>query len=292
MNPFAGLEKIIRKDEPLNMHTWFHLGGPAEVFAEPNTAEELLDLITRCHENEIPIRLLGEGSNILVRDEPVPGLTVRLSADAFRKIQVHGNRVTVAGGAALSRTVTTTVHGGLAGLELLIGIPGTVGGALHGNAGAGGGDIGSWVTSATVITDTAETITRSGEELVFGYRASSLDELVILEATLQLEEDDPETLARSMQKQWIIRKARQPMGHQCAGCIFRNPHGASAGELIESAGLKGTRIGGAIVNERHAGFIVAEPECTSADILRLIELVRAQVLERMGVELELEIEIW
>ena len=116
--------------------------------------------------------------------------------------------------------------------------------------------------------------------------------MVILEAEFQLEEDDPRELARRMQKHWIVKKAAQPMGHQCAGCVFRNPRGASAGELIEEAGLKGTRIGGAVVSDRHANFIVAEPECTSQDVLRLIDLVRAQVHDRLGVELERELEIW
>ena len=120
----------------------------------------------------------------------------------------------------------------------------------------------------------------------------SLDEPVILEATLVLEEDDPRELAKRMQKQWIIKRANQPMGHQCAGCIFKNPRGASAGELIEKSGLKGTRIGGAVVSERHANFIIAEPDCTSQDVLRLIELIRGQVRDRVGIELELELEIW
>ena len=122
--------------------------------------------------------------------------------------------------------------------------------------------------SATVITAAGETLERTRDDLVFGYRESSLDEAVILEATLALEEDDPRELAKRMQKQWIIKRANQPLGHQCAGCIFKNPRGASAGELIEKSGLKGTRIGGAVVSERHANFIIAEPDCTSQDVLR------------------------
>ena len=143
-----------------------------------------------------------------------------------------------------------------------------------------------------MVTTTGETLERTRDDLVFGYRESSLDEAVILEATLQLEEDDPRELARRMQKQWIIKRANQPMGHQCPGCIFKNPRGASAGELIDKCGLKGTRIGGAVVSDRHANFIIAEPDCTSQDVLRLIDLVRSQVNDRMGVPLELEIEIW
>jgi UDP-N-acetylmuramate dehydrogenase len=171
-------------------------------------------------------------------------------------------------------------------------VPGTLGGALHGNAGTHGGDVGQWAVAATVVSINGEVHERGRDDLVFGYRESSLDELVILEASFQLEEDDPRELARRMQKQWIVKKASQPMGHQCAGCVFKNPRGANAGELIEQAGLKGTRIGGAVVSDRHANFIIAEPESTSQDVLRLIELVRSQVRDRLEVDLELELEIW
>jgi len=292
MSWLAGLEEVVRQDEPLAMHTWFQIGGPAEYFAEPRNADELLALIGRAREAGVEVRLLGRGSNVLVRDEGVPGMVVRLIDPEFARIAVDGRTVTAGGGARLGHVVTTSVHRGLAGLEVLIGIPGTIGGALHGNAGAHGGDIGQWTVEASVVTETGEVLTRQRDELVFDYRASSLDELAILEAKFQLDEDDPRELARRMQKNWILKKASQPMGHQCAGCVFRNPRGVSAGELIEEAGLKGTRIGGAVVSDRHANFIIAEPECTAQDVLRLIDLVRSQVDDRMGVELERELEIW
>jgi UDP-N-acetylmuramate dehydrogenase len=236
--------------------------------------------------------MLGRGSNILVRDEGVPGMVIRLSEPAFCNIDVAGRTIAAGGGAKLGRIVTTAVREGLTGMESLVAIPGTLGGALHGNAGTHGGDIGQWVQQATVVTRTGEVCTRHRDDMVFGYRQSSLDELVILSAKIELEEDDPRELAKRLQKQWIVRKASQPMGHQCAGCVFRNPRGVAAGELIEDAGLKGTRIGGAVVSDRHANFIIAEPEATSHDVVRLIELVRSQVRERLGVELELELEIW
>lgn len=292
MSFLTGFERTVRPNEPLAMHTWFQLGGPAEFFAEPESIEELTALVRRCHEEEVPVRLLGEGSNILVRDEGVPGLVVRLTGQAFCGIRIEGNSISAGGGALLGRVVTTAVHGGLAGLETLIGIPGTVGGALHGNAGSHGGNIGQWTLRATVLTAAGEICERSDDDLVFDYRQSSLDDLVILESHCQLEEDDPRQLAQRMQRHWIVRKASQPMGHQSAGCIFKNPRGVGAGKLIDDAGLKGTRIGGAVVSDRHANFIVAEPECTSQDVMRLIELVRGQVRDRMGVDLELELEIW
>ncbi len=288
----TGFEKIVRQDEPLAMHTWFQLGGPAEYFAEPEDVDQLIALIQRCRQEGVPVRLLGGGSNILVRDEGVPGMVLRLTANAFGAIRVQGQSIVAGGGATLGRVITTAVHRGLAGLETLIGIPGTLGGALHGNAGTRSGDVGQWTSQATVITQDGEVFQRGRDDLVFEYHQSGLDELVILEAEFQLEEDDPRELARRMQKHWIVKKAAQPMGHQCAGCVFRNPRGANAGELIDEAGLKGTRIGGAVVSDRHANFIVAEPECTSQDVLRLIDLIRGQVHERLDEELERELEIW
>jgi len=287
-----GLEKIIRANEPLAMHTWFQLGGPAEYLAEPRDREELVALVQRCHGEDMPVRMLGGGSNVLVRDEGVPGVVIRLIEPAFAEIRVEGATLTAGGGAALSRVITTAVREGLAGLEMLIGIPGTLGGALHGNAGTHGGDVGQWVTSVTAVTQSGEVVDRGRDDMVFSYRQSSLDELVILEATFELERDDPKELARRMQKDWIIKKQSQPMGHQCAGCVFKNPRGTSAAELIEEAGLKGTRIGGAVVSDRHANFIVAEPECTAQDVLRLIDLIKAQVNERLDIELERELDVW
>ncbi len=292
MTWLAGLEAIVRQDEPLAMHTWFQIGGPAEFFAEPRNPDELLTLVGRAHDAGLPVRVLGGGSNVLVRDEGVPGLVIRLFDPGLAHIKTEGNTLTAGGGARLGHVVTSTVHRGLSGLETLIGIPGTLGGALHSNAGTHGGDIGQWAVEATVLTEAGEVLTRHRDELVFDYRESSLDELAILEARFQLEEDDPRELGRRMQRNWILKKASQPMGHQCAGCVFRNPRGVAAGELIEEVGLKSTRIGGALVSERHANFIVAEPECTAADVLRLIDMVRSQVHDRTGVELERELEVW
>ena len=292
MNLVKGLEHIVKRAEPLAPLTWFHLGGPAEFFAEPNTVEELLAVARRCREQGTPIRLLGGGSNILVRDEGVAGMVVRLSAPPFSEITVGKQTVSAGGGAKLGHAISTSVREGLAGLEALVGIPGTIGGALHGNAGSRGGDIGQWTCRATVMTRAGEIVERTREELVFAYRESSLDDLAILSAQFQLEQDDPEELTKRMQKQWIVKKAAQPLGHQSAGCIFKNPRGMSAGMLIEQAGLKNTRMGQAEVSDRHANFIIAEQGASSQDVLKLIDLVRDRVMDRLGIELETEIEIW
>jgi UDP-N-acetylmuramate dehydrogenase len=292
MSLLTGFEHIVRQAEPLAPHTWFHLGGPAEYFAEPTNIDELRGLIVRCLEEELPVRLLGGGSNVLVRDEGVPGVVIRLTEPGFAQIKVEKGRVTAGGAAKLGHVISSTVREGLAGLETLVGIPGVIGGALHGNSGSRGGDIGQWTSRATVMTRTGEIIERPREELVFAYRQSSLDELVILSAEFQLDEEDPEQLTKRMQQQWIVKKASQPLGHQSAGCIFKNPRGMSAGMLIDQAGLKGTRIGGAEVSDRHANFIIAESGASSQDVLRLIELVRSRVADRLGIELETEIQVW
>jgi UDP-N-acetylmuramate dehydrogenase len=292
MSLVKGFEQFVKQSEPLAPHTWFQLGGPAQYFAEPQSIEDLRTLVTRARDEGLPARLLGGGSNILVRDEGIAGLVLHLSAPVFSEISVSGQTVTAGGGAKLGHAINVSVREGLAGLEALVGIPGTVGGALHGNAGSRGGDIGQWTKQATVMTRAGEIITRSREELVFAYRESSLDELAILGARFELESDDPEELTKRMQKQWIIKKAAQPLGHQSAGCIFKNPRGMSAGMLIEQAGLKNTRVGGAEVSQRHANFIVADTSASSADVLKLIDLVRERVEERLGVTLETEIEIW
>lgn len=292
MPPLDEFEPIVRQAEPLAPHTWFHLGGPAEYFAEPRDATELARLVERCRQEDLSVRILGGGSNLLVRDEGVPGVVVRLPQTGFGQIEVQGRRVIAGGGAKLGHVISIAVREGLAGLETLVGIPGTIGGALHSNAGSRGGDIGQWTERATVLTRAGEISQRQRDELVFAYRQSSLDELVILAAEFELEPDDPAQLTKRMQQQWIVKKAAQPLDHQSAGCIFKNPRGMSAGMLIDQAGLKGARIGGAEVSDRHANFIVAEPSASAQDVLRLIELVRSRVADRLAVDLELEIEVW
>jgi UDP-N-acetylmuramate dehydrogenase len=292
MEVFRGLEHIVTPEEPLAPHTWFRLGGAAEYFCEPTNEAELAEVVRRCREEDLPVRLLGGGSNLLVRDAGVPGVVLRLAAPAFCGISVAGNTVTAGGGARLGHVISTAVREGLAGLEPLVAIPGTVGGALHGNAEGHGGDIGQWTARAVVMTRSGEIVTRERDDLRFAYRQSSLDELVILSADLALEPEDPQQLTKRMQKLWIVTRSRQPPSDQHAGCIFKNPGGIPASGLIEQAGLKGASIGGAEVSDRDANFIMATPGAAADDVLRLIELVRTQVHERLGVDLETAIEIW
>lgn len=284
--------EITRPDEPLAPYTWLRVGGPAQFFVEPRSVEELAAVVRACHEQELKVRVLGDGSNLLVRDEGASGAVIHLPRELFSAVSVDGTTVRAQAGALLSHVVSQAVRAGLAGMEVLTGIPGTVGGALHGNAGGKGGDIGQFVREATVLTETGETLVRDGDELAFAYRQSSLDDLVILDAAFELTPDDPDEIARRMRKIWITKKANQPLSHQSAGCVFKNPRGQSAGQLIDRAGLKGTRVGGAEVSDRHANFVVTQDGAKAEDVLRLIDLMRSRVRERFGVELELEVQIW
>jgi UDP-N-acetylmuramate dehydrogenase len=287
-----GFEHIVREGELLAPYTWLRLGGPARYFAEPMNLEELSGLVRRCREEDLPVRLLGGGSNVVVRDEGVPGLVIYLSAAAFAGVSVKRGAVVAGGGAKLAHLIATAVREGLGGLEQLVGIPGTVGGALHGNASCHGTDIGQWTRSAAVLTHAGEIVSRDRDELVFAYRESNLDELAILEARFELEPDDPQELTKRMQKQWIVNKAAQPLQNEKTAMIFRDPGGISAASLIEQAGLKSARFGGAEVSDRNANYIGTQTEATSSDVLQLIEYLRERVDERLGVELQTAVDLW
>jgi UDP-N-acetylmuramate dehydrogenase len=291
MAAMSGIDGV-REQVPIAERTWLKVGGAAQFFAEPSSIEELQALIVRCNNEGLHARLLGGGSNVLVRDEGVTGLVISLISDVFTNIKIVGRRVTVGGGVNLANAITVTVGAGLAGLEPLVGIPGTVGGGLHGNAGSHGGDIGQWACGATVMSRAGEIQMRDRGDLVFAYRQSSLDDLVILQAEFELDEEDPVEVTKRMQKQWIVKKANLPMAHENTGCIFKNPRGMSAGMLIDQCGLKGEHVGGVEVSQRHANFFVAKPGATAKEVLQLMDVVRNRVAERMGVELETEIEIW
>lgn len=283
---------ITRRNEPLAPYTWLKTGGPAQYFMTPRDADELAQVVRLCHQTHLPLRVLGGGSNLLVRDEGVTGVVLHLSNPVFSRIELEGNRVTAGAGASLSHLISHSVKSGLAGLDVLVGIPGTVGGALHGNAGGKSGDIGQHVRTARVLTIAGDIFVRQEDELSFAYRFSSLNELIILEACFELHAEDPEEITRRMRKLWIMKKATQPLTFQSAGCVFKNPRGMSAGWLIEQAGLKGTNVGEAEFSDRHANFIVTHSGATSQDVLDLIELAREKVSSQFGVDLELEIQIW
>ncbi len=292
MGLLSGFEHFAREAEPLAPYTWFRLGGEAQYFAEPSTVDELAALVKRCYEEETPIRLLGGGSNVLVREEGVTGMVIHLAAPAFCQISVKKPTLTAGAGTKLGHVLTVALREGLGGLEPLVGIPGVVGGALRGNACTHGGDIGQWTVAAQVMNRRGEVISRTHDDLQFAYRQSNLDDVIILDARFELNPDDPQELTKRMQKLWIVKKAHQPVGGQNTGCIFKDPPGESAARLLDDAGLKGSRQGKAEVSDRNTNFIEVASGATSADVIQLIDHLQEQVARRLGVTLDVALDIW
>jgi UDP-N-acetylmuramate dehydrogenase len=283
---------VIRRNEPLAPYTHLRLGGPAEMLAQPRSHEELSRLVRRCFDEGIALRVLGCGCNMLVRDEGVQGVVLRLSEPAFTHISVEGQRVRAGTGAAVSTLISATARHKLAGLETLVGIPGTVGGALRTNAGDRAGDIGQFVRLVEVLDRQGNVQVRDRDELHFSEHASNLDDPVLLTVEFALDSDSADAIVKRMRKAWIMRKAAQPASFQAAGRIFKNPRGLNASALIAEAGLARTRVGGAEVSDRDGNYIIVHPGATSRDVLRLIDAVRARVQERFGIQLEQEIAVW
>ena len=292
MNIFSGLEKIVETNYPLSRDTWYGLGGPADYFLRPQTIEQLEEVVRRCNENNIPIYVIGFGSNLLISDDGLRAAVIKLEADQFARTQFDGEQLTAWAGAELSKLVLTCVRKGLSGIEALTGIPGSVGGAVKMNAGGNFGDIGAAVETVTLMDSEGRVFEKSKPELMFDYRQTNITAKFIISARLKLAGADPEQILRTVKEIWIYKKNNQPLNTKNSGCIFKNPRGVSAGALIDRAGLKGLQIGGATVSEKHANFIIAEKDCKSRDVARLIDVIKQRVKEQFGVELELEIEIW
>ena len=284
--------EILRREEPLSQHTWLKLGGPAQYFVTPRTEAELLDVINTCRGHQMSVHILGSGSNLLIREAGVQGVVVKVVEPLLGEVTIEGTSLTAGGGTLLSHVVAEAVRAGLGGIEYLVGIPGTIAGAVVGNSGGRTGDIGQLIASVRVLTQNNEIAVRRGDELSFSYRRSSIQDLLVLSATLELTRDDSEELTRRMRKNWIMKRSTQPLADQSAGCIFRNPRGLSAGALIEQCGLKGLFVGKARISERHANFIVTEAGATSKDVEQLIGKIQKAVAEKFAVELELEIKVW
>jgi UDP-N-acetylmuramate dehydrogenase len=293
MSTFSGLEQIVETDYPLAKHTWYRLGGPADYFIQPQSVEQLQQVVERCSENNIRMYVMGFGSNLLISDEGVRGAVVKLQGKHFAQTQFDAEQLTAGATADVRKLVRTCVEKGFSGLEALTGIPSSVGGAIRMNAGGRFGDIGTVVESVTLMDKQGKVFEKSKPELAFDYRTTNITAKFILAAKLQLSEADPQEVLRRVKEIWIYKENNQPpLNTKSAGCIFKNPRGVSAGALIDRAGLKGLQVGGAVVSEKHANFILAQESCTSRDVTRLIEAIRQRVKEKFDIELELEIEIW
>lgn len=291
-NPFVELEAFVQENVPLAPHTWYRIGGPARWFVRPRSVEELREAARRCAESEIPVYVLGLGANLLVGDQGVDGAVFRLDEEFWRRVKTEGTTVTAGAGVGMQKLLLRCIRGGLSGLECLAGIPGTIGGGIRMNAGGKYGDIGAVVTRLQVMDLSGEIFERTKDDLVFDYRSTNIAAKFILNATFELEEDDPEQLMRRTKEIWMYKRNTQPLNTKNCGCIFKNPRGLSAGALIDQAGLKGFQVGGAEVSDKHANFIIAHPGCRADDVLKLIKLIKEKVYEKNQIVLETEVQMW
>jgi len=279
-----------RESEPLSRHTSMGVGGKAAVMAFPRSAEELRQTLKLRGELGAPHRVLGGGSNLVVADEGLDELV--LNTEDLRRVEVEEDgKVTAEGGANLIRTVVRCCRAGWRGLESAVGIPGSIGGAAVMNAGAYGFSI-SDVLEEIVVYDENGARTEPPEGWRFHYRGSSIPEgAAVASMTVALRREDPAVLEKETRELTQQRVQSQPGGRN-AGCVFKNPEKRSAGKLIDELGLKGTRIGGAVISPRHANFVVNEGGAKAADVIGLLDLVRDRVRKEAGVELELEVKVW
>ncbi|AWX57165.1 MULTISPECIES: UDP-N-acetylmuramate dehydrogenase [Brevibacillus] len=285
----AGIEKVWT-DEPLANHTTWRIGGPADLLIQPKDKASLQKALQILHRHEIPWSVIGRGSNLLVRDRGIRGAVLKV-AEGLSHCEFKGEEVCVGAGYSMIRLAVETGKMGLTGMEFAGGIPGTVGGAVYMNAGAHGSDLSRILIDAEILFENGESKVLSNEELSFSYRTSLLQKQkgIVLEARFQLRTGDRKEIAGTLAANKERRRNTQPLQMPCAGSVFRNPPNDHAGRLIEAAGLKGYRIGGAQVSEKHSNFIVNCGGATAADVLTLIDHVRSTILEKNGIDLHPEV---
>ncbi len=283
----------VLEHEPMARHTTMRVGGPAEILFSPAGEGELLFAVREAKRAGAPFRIIGNGSNLLVLDGGLPGLTIRLG-EAFSKISVDGNQIRAQAGALLSRVAAAARDASLTGLEFASGIPGSAGGGMVMNAGAYGGQLSDVFEGCRALDPETGIISALGPaEMALGYRESAALSrgLIVTEAAFRLTAGDRSAIQAKMDDLSARRREKQPLNLPSAGSTFKRPEGHFAGALIEQAGLKGLRVGGACVSEKHAGFVVNDRNATARDVLDLIRLVQARVLEHSGVRLETEVRI-
>lgn len=290
LSAIAGAHQIL-ENEPMSRHTTFKVGGPADVLFLPESEEQLIQAIAIAKDAGIPCIVIGNGSNLVVRDGGIRGLVIALG-EGMAAIVRSGDTITAWAGASLARVSAFAQASGLAGLEFASGIPGTLGGGCAMNAGAYGGQLSDVLIDARMLLDdVVKTLTV--EDMQMGYRSSLplREGGIVISARFALTPDNPESIAERMRELNARRREKQPLNRPSAGSTFKRPEGHFAGALIEQSGLKGYRVGGAQVSEKHAGFIVNAGGATAKDILTLIGIVQDEVLARFGVHLETEVRI-
>ncbi|MCI8703272.1 MAG: UDP-N-acetylmuramate dehydrogenase [Anaerotignum sp.] len=282
----------VRLEEPMKAHTSFRIGGPAELFLTPENAAQLAEAIRILRRHEIPVFILGNGSNLLVRDKGIRGAVVQLSG-RMSALETDGTALYAEGGALLSAAAAKAAKAGLTGLEFASGIPGSIGGAVMMNAGAYGGEMKDVLESVDVLTRDLRQETLPVEQIGLSYRHSGLAERgdIVLGVRFRLGQGDPQAIQARMAELAEQRREKQPLQYPSAGSTFKRPEGYFAGKLIQDAGLKGKTIGGAQVSEKHAGFLINTGNATAGEMLELIAFCQRTVEEKFGVRLETEVRI-
>ena len=284
-------EKNILLDEPLKNHTLVRIGGKADFFVMPETYEDVANVIRFKEKYELPFTLLGNGSNVIVRDGGIRGIVMHFKH--LTGIRVEGNNVIAQGGANIKDASRLALDHQLTGLEFACGIPGSIGGAMVMNAGAYGGEVKDVIDHVRVVTQKGELCTLTKDKLALGYRTSALSKNndIVLEAVFKLVVGNPNLIQEKMNDFTFQRESKQPLEYPSVGSVFKRPPGMFAGKLIQDSGLQGKGVGGAEVSTKHAGFIVNKNNATATDYIATIDMVRKKVKETFGVELELEAKI-
>lgn len=297
MNIYEELCKIVSedqilKDEPMDKHTTFRAGGKADYLVMPSNEEQVRDLVLLLKKENVPYYVMGNGSNLLVRDQGFKGVIIQI-ARKMNQIRVEGETIYAQAGALLSKIAAQALGEGLTGFEFASGIPGTLGGAVMMNAGAYGGEMKQVIVNACVLTSSGEIAVIPADLMELGYRTSvfAKNQDIILSAQLKLEYGNEDVIREYMDELKEQRVSKQPLEYPSAGSTFKRPKGYFAGKLIQDAGLRGFQVGGAQVSEKHCGFVINKDHATATDILSLMEQVSDKVEEKFGVRLEPEVKI-
>ena len=282
----------VRCDEPMSSHCTFRAGGTAKYYVIPDEYKKVRDVLRLCVEENIPYYVIGNGSNLLVQDDGFDGVIIEIDS-ALAKIEINGNEIVAKAGAKLSKIAVKALNESLTGFEFAHGIPGNLGGAVTMNAGAYGGEMKDVLKWVKVLDNNGEMKTLKAEELELGYRTSIIvkEKMIVLEACIELHEGNRDEIEMHMQELMAKRKEKQPLEYPSAGSTFKRPEGYFAGKLIQDAGLKGYRVGGAMVSEKHSGFVINYDNATATDIINLMKDVRKKVYEEFQVTLEPEVKI-
>ncbi|AJS58561.1 UDP-N-acetylmuramate dehydrogenase [Paenibacillus sp. IHBB 10380] len=284
------LEKL-KLNEPLKDYTYVRIGGKADMLIHPTAKEEIIKIVEIGKIHQIPLTVIGKGSNIIIKDSGIRGITISLSH--FHQIKVSEDKIIAQSGANIIDVSRIALDNTLTGLEFACGIPGSTGGALYMNAGAYGGQIADVVESASLMTKNGEIMNITREEMKLGYRNSIFrrDKYIILEVEFKLEKGNKDVISSKMKELTFKREAKQPLEYPSCGSVFKRPEGHYVGKLIQECNLQGTRIGGAEISTKHAGFIINANNATAEDYLELIKLIKKRVHDKFNIYLETEINI-